>query len=274
MSTRSSIVTRLAAAVALSLAPLGLLAVVAPWVPSRGLGSVAVAFAISVLALLGGVVVLPYVELRALRVALASVVAGLVAMGAGFAVARGGHGAVASEVVAGLVGSGGVMLAAGALGAAVGSRVAHPGHLVAVALASSAADVWSVHAPEGVTRSLVETPDFALQRLFALSAAVPPSRVPFAAIGAGDVVFVALYLAAAYRHGLSFRRIAIALGIGLACAGAMTFVFHMALPALPFLGLGVVLADRRARTVARGDRWPTALAGAIFAAAIVRVALR
>jgi hypothetical protein len=121
---------------------------------------------------------------------------------------------------------------------------------------------------------LVETTDTALQRLLAISSAVPPSPLPVAVIGAGDALFAALYLSAAVRHGLAYRRVALALGAGLLAAGALTFVFHRALPALPFLGAAVLAVEPRARRVARRDRGPTLVAAAILLGAVLRVVLR
>ena len=90
-------------------------------------------------------------------------------------------------------------------------------------------------------------------------------------IGAGDLVFAALYVAAFRRHGLPARRAlgalggAFALGLGLLCLTLRP------IPLLPLLGGAVVLSDRRARSLDRRG-WRTVLL--VSAALLVAIALR
>lgn len=263
----------LSTAVLRALAAPAMLALVAPAMRIAPFVAIALAFLTASTAIVIGTVAAPVARLHSWRNVLGTLAAGMVLMASGYLLSRAGQRAVSWEVLSGLVGSAGVLLAGTAVGSAVGSRIVHPGHLVAVALASSAADIWSVHAPEGVTRALAETPDSALQRLLTVSVAVPPSRVPDAAIGFGDVVFAALYLAASARHGMPRRRTALAIAAGLAVAGAAALVFERPIPALPSIGAAVVLAQPRARAIARGDGGPTLVAGLLLAIAIVRLFL-
>jgi hypothetical protein len=261
-------------ALVLALTPLALLALVAPALRVSPLAGIAIAFATATTALVAATARAPHAALSRLRPALATAATGAVLMGLGFALARTAHGAVGAEVAAGLVGTAGVLLLGIGIGALVGGRIAHAGHLTAVALASSAADIWSVHAPEGVTHAIVETPDMAVQRLLTVSAAIPPGRVPDAIIGLGDVLFAALYLAASAKHALPRWRTALGVMAGLLLAGAGTFVARMALPALPFIGACVVLAQPRARAIARKDLLPTLVAAGLVLLSLARVFLR
>ena len=267
----SSLISRLARALALGLAPLALLCVAAPLLQVPPLGGIAIAFATACAAILCTTGTAPYGQLTPIPRGLGIAIAGGALMGAGYLLTRAAHGDTLTDVVAGLVGTAGVLCLGTIVGALVGLRIQDPGHLTAVALASSAADLWSVHAPEGVTHALVATPDVALQRLLTVSSAVPPSRTPDAVIGLGDVLFAALYLATTARHGLPRRRMLAAIGIGLLLAGASTFAARMALPALPFIGAMVVLSQPRVRVIAPKDRFPTIVAGALVVAAVLRV---
>jgi hypothetical protein len=73
-------------------------------------------------------------------------------------------------------------------------------------------------------------------------------------LGAGDVVFTALYLASSRRHGLPWRRTMIALLLAYAVTAAVVLVLETAVPALPLLGLAVVLAHPEARRPRIADR--------------------
>lgn len=76
----------------------------------------------------------------------------------------------------------------------------------------------------------------------------------------GDITFAALYLAAARRHGLPVSRTLVALALGLAATLATVLLTGIGVPALPFLGLAVVLAHPEARRIPHPDR-PKALVG-------------
>jgi hypothetical protein len=131
------------------------------------------------------------------------------------------------------------------VGGAVGRAIEHPGQLVFVAVVSAAADAGSVFHPSGPSAVMAKSQ-------VALSlAALPwpmlgtPAIEPL--LGAGDVVFTALYLASARRHGLPWRRTMVALLLAYAATAAVVLVLEIAVPALPLLGLAVVLAHPEAR---------------------------
>lgn len=171
-----------------------------------------------------------------------------------------------------VLGSYGLILAGAALGGAVGARMHRAGHLLAVALVSAGVDLWSVTSPSGPTHAIVRNP--ALVRLLTVSVALPSSTEPQPAIGVGDVIFVALYLAAAQRFSLPVGRTVALLGAAVMAAGALAMAAGTPVPALPFLGLAMVLGHRAAREVHPEDRRATAFAALLFASAVVHVALR
>ncbi|MDD9970599.1 MAG: hypothetical protein OXR73_30460, partial [Myxococcales bacterium] len=132
-----------------------------------------------------------------------------------------------------------------AVGTFVGARVERPGHLLFVALVSSLADIVSVYHPQGVSHAIIES-ETALS-LLALSFPMLGTDAIEPLLGVGDLVFVALYLTASRVHQLSLRRTLAALSLGLAVTAASVVVLEMALPALPFLGLSILIALPAAR---------------------------
>ncbi len=253
--------------------PPAALAIAAPWIHVRGIAAVTIAYAVASSTIIAATSGARLEPLRPPRTAVGFGVLGAALMAAGLLLSRIGHTRAPYELASGFVGTLGVLTLGTTLGASVGLRIQHAGHLLAVALASSAADIWSVHAPEGVTHAVVHTRDVALQRMFTVSAAVPPFRFPEAVIGLGDVIFVALYLATAERHELSRPRMIAALACGLLAAGAIAIVLARPIPALPAIGAAVVLFTPQARVIQRHDRFPTAVAAALLVAAIGRVLL-
>lgn len=190
----------------------------------------------------------------------------------GFLLGRvGAHSAVAAAI-AGLFSSGAVLALGTSLGASVGLRIAHPGHLLAVMLASSGADLWSVLSPSGISRAVVDSAA-AVQRAVAVSAQVDSQQGPDAMIGLGDVIFSALYMGAARTHQLALGRMRLAVLLGLVASGLVALALGMPLPALPLMGLAVVVLVPEARKVAPRDRTATAFAGALLLAAIAVLAL-
>lgn len=137
------------------------------------------------------------------------------------------------------------------LGAGLGARIEKPGHLLAVAAVSGLADLWSVYDPAGpsaaLARKVAEEPD----RVSAFALSFPmlgTEHIP-AIIGAGDVLFCALYLAAFERHRLPSWKALSALAIGFALALLGLLWLERPLPLLPLLGGAVVLSDARVRSL-------------------------
>jgi hypothetical protein len=151
------------------------------------------------------------------------------------------------------------------LGTIVGGAIEHPGHLVFVAIVSAAADVFSVFHPSGPSAAVAQSE--AALSVLALPWPMLGTRAIEAFLGIGDVIFTALYMAAARRHALSLGRTALALTLGYVVTMVAVVALEVAVPALPFLGLSMVAAHAQARTPPSRDR----LRGYATAAAVVAV---
>lgn len=137
------------------------------------------------------------------------------------------------------------------LGTALGGRIDKPGHLLAVAAVSSLSDLWSVFDPAGpsavLARKVMEQPD----RVSAFALCFPllgTTHIP-AIIGAGDVLFAALYVSAFERHGIPTKKALIALGLGFVAGLCVLLWLERPLPLLPLLGSAIVLSDARVRSL-------------------------
>lgn len=145
----------------------------------------------------------------------------------------------------------GLLLGATLVGAVVGCAIEHPGHLIFVAIVSSAADVFSVFHDAGPSHAIVES-EAALSVLALPWPMLGTSQIE-PLLGAGDVVFTALYVAAARSHRLSLGRTAVALGLAFAVTMGAVVALMAPVPALPFLGLAMVLAHPAARRPPQQD---------------------
>jgi hypothetical protein len=236
-------------------------AAVAPRPASVPVLVVALGFGLLVFALLSTCALSPPIDRR--RVAFALLPLALpIAIGVTGASASDAAGAVA--VLVGLLASGSL------LGSFLGGEIEHPGHLLPVAYASSLADLYSVFSPSGPTAQIVEDhPD--LLAVLALPMSFGDHRfVPV--LGIGDVLMTALYLAAARRHGLDRRRLVVAFALAYAVVLAALVVTARPLPALPALGLAVLMALPEARRVPAADR-SKALIGTLGLTALLALAI-
>ena len=162
------------------------------------------------------------------------------------------------------------------VGAALGERIEQPGQLVAVALVSGIADLWSVLDPGApsarlAAEALAEPEQLAL---FALPFPLLGSDLVPAVIGAGDVVFAALYAGVFRRHGLSHIRVLAALSAGFALGLGALLITERPVPLLPLLGGAVVLSDARARSLPAREWRTVALACAALLSVIALRVLR
>ncbi|MGE0785374.1 MAG: hypothetical protein AB7S26_06790 [Sandaracinaceae bacterium] len=156
-------------------------------------------------------------------------------------------------------------------GGVVGSAIDKPGYLIVVAVVSSMVDAFSVLHPSGPTAQIVE-----------LEAAVNVLVLPFPffgttriepVLGVGDVTFVAIYFAACRRHGLPMVRTIVGLTIAFVATMIAVLVLQRGIPALPFLGAGVVLAHPQARALPEEDRRRAAIGIVGIAVALLAIAL-
>jgi hypothetical protein len=148
------------------------------------------------------------------------------------------------------------------VGATIGGRIQHAGHLSVVVVVSSIADLASVLAPSGPSHEIAESP--ALLSLLALSWPMAGTTRIEPLLGVGDVVFVALYLGAAAQHGLSMRRTLVALASALAITAAVVALLALPIPALPFLGAAMLIAHPAARLPPAEERAKAGIALVLF----------
>ena len=158
-----------------------------------------------------------------------------------------------------------------AVGASIGRRVAHPGHLLPACAVAAAADVASLVHPSGPSHAIASS-ERALA-FFAVGFPVPGTHLVAPALGVGDLVFLALVLGVAAAHRLSLARATLAGAAGLGIAGALSARFELPIPALVPIGAAVVAGLPEARRLRREDRRPAAIAVAIAAAIATGVLL-
>jgi hypothetical protein len=170
----------------------------------------------------------------------------------------------------------GALLAfAWATGTAIGRRIERAGHLLPAIFVAAAADVASVASSWGPSRAIVAS-ERALS-LLAISAPVPGVVAAAPVLGVGDLVFVALVLGTVDAQKLPYAR-----AVGLSFAGILLAGFGSAwlgaaVPALPAIGLLLLVGLPAIRVVARKDRTVTTIAvgvSLIVAIASVVSALR
>lgn len=145
------------------------------------------------------------------------------------------------------------LLGAGTLvGAVVGRAIEAPGHLLVVAIVSALVDAYSVLHPAGPTAQIIQI-EAAVDVLILPWPILGTARID-PVLGVGDIAFAAIYAVASRRHGLSMTRTLAALAVGLAATLAVVLATGAGIPALPFLGAAVVIAQPEARRVPPKDR--------------------
>jgi hypothetical protein len=145
-----------------------------------------------------------------------------------------------------------LLMAGGAVGGAVGGRIEHPGHLLAVVVVSLLVDTFSVYHPAGPTAAVVSQPR--ALAVLALSWPMLGSTGTAPVLGVGDVIFASLYVAVSRRHGLGARRTIVALAAGLAATMLAVILSGLPIPALVGMGLAVLVAHPEARRLPAKDR--------------------
>lgn len=164
------------------------------------------------------------------------------------------------------------LLALGTLvGAVVGNAIDEAGYIVVVAVVSALVDSYSVLHPEGPTAQIVEIEVAVNVLLLPMPILGTGEIAPL--LGVGDVAFAAIYMVASRRHGLSLARTAVAIGVGLLGTLAIVIATGRGIPALPLMGLAVVIAQPKARALPRKD-WVRAAVGiGVLVLAIVALVL-
>lgn len=156
------------------------------------------------------------------------------------------------------------------LGAAIGGRIQAPGHLLAVFGISSLADLWSVYDPTGPSAKLAVHAASQPEKLVVLALPWPmfgSERIE-AIIGAGDILFAALYLAALVQHRLAATRAAWLMVGGLLIGLGGLLTFERAIPLLPLIGAAVMIAEPKARSLSARERRSVAVVLTVLAVVI------
>jgi hypothetical protein len=131
------------------------------------------------------------------------------------------------------------------VGAAVGARIQHAGHVGVVALVSTFADAFSVGHPEAPSATLARS-ETALSLLAVPWPMLGTSRIE-AVLGVGDLVFAGLYIAAARTHALSLTRTTAALVCAFVLAMLAVIATELPIPVLPFMGAAMVVVHPQVR---------------------------
>jgi hypothetical protein len=158
-----------------------------------------------------------------------------------------------------------------AVGASIGRRVQHPGHLLPACVVVGAVDLGSVLSSFGPSRAIAAS-ERALSML-AVSFPVPGSTAFAPALGVGDLVFIALVLGAVAAHRLPLVRAAVLCFAGTAVAGAMASLLETAIPALVPIGAALVLGLPAVRNLRPEDRRSAKLAMSIAVSIAVATTL-
>lgn len=138
------------------------------------------------------------------------------------------------------------------LGSAIGGRVQHAGHLLPATVVAACADVISISHPQGPTHAIVESEQ--AMSLLAFAFPVPGHLAMAPALGAGDLVFTALWLAAAVKHRLSTSRVALGALLGALISGLVSAALQTSVPALPAIGALLLLLTPAARRLEGRDK--------------------
>ena len=158
-----------------------------------------------------------------------------------------------------------LLFAGGLVGAALGREVVDRAHLWPLVIVAAAADLWSVTAPAGVTRAIVEGRAPISLSAVVLHLPVGPGEVA-PVLGVGDILLTSFLVAAAARVGLPRRRTGLGLAAGFfICFGALAAI-QAPVPALPFVALAFAAAHGAAlRPRPRELGAALAVAGSLFA---------
>lgn len=128
------------------------------------------------------------------------------------------------------------------VGAVLGREVVDPAHLWPLVVVAASADLFSVLAPAGVTRAILDGTAPVSLSAVVLHLPITTDAPPAPLLGVGDLLFTGFLGGAAARLDLPPRRSVVGLAAGFAtCLGGLLAV-EVPLPALPFLGVGFAFA--------------------------------
>lgn len=145
-----------------------------------------------------------------------------------------------------------LVAAAWGIGSPIGARVQDPGHLLPACVVAACADIVSVVSPHGPSHAIAAS-ERALA-VFTVSFAVPGTHAFAPALGAGDLIFLALVLGAAQAHKLPYFRAVLLASGGVLAAALLSRWTQMAVPALPTIGAAVLAGLPETRRLKPKDR--------------------
>jgi len=149
------------------------------------------------------------------------------------------------------------------------SRVLREGKLfLPVAVVAAIADIITVY--HGPVRYITENAAEVAQAFSASSPVPPPEGVPIlAAVGIGDFLFLALFLAAALRHSMATVKTMWAVFAVMLIAPAAFYIWpgSYGIPGLPFLAAAVIWANWRHLKFTSDEKRALIFAGVLVAAA-------
>ena len=123
------------------------------------------------------------------------------------------------------------------------TRIDRSWHIGAAAIMGLVADIWSVFAPSGLTRTMLEQRPDVLNYLL-VGFPIPGMGVrPI--IGIADYVFFAIFLLHAEKFGFGSRKALIVLTLSLVATLATVDLLGLGLPAIPFMAVFFVAANAK-----------------------------
>lgn len=139
----------------------------------------------------------------------------------------------------------GRLLAAGCAGLLLARMIEELWWVAMAALVVALADIWSVFSPQGVTNHIVK---HAPETLHWATIPVPIAGVPLDSgtfVGVTDLLFLALFLAVAWRWQLSLERNIVVLALSFVATLVIDaeLLTGRAVPALPLLSIAVVVVN-------------------------------
>lgn len=140
-----------------------------------------------------------------------------------------------------------VLTTGGLVGSYIGGLLQYPGMLMVVAYVAAFADCFSFFHPQGLTANVLANPK-ALALLTVPFPILGTAQIG-SLVGIGDVTFVALFITGTRATGLNVTRTALALAVAMVSVAMLVELGGSPLPALPFLGGAVVLAQPAARRI-------------------------
>lgn len=106
-------------------------------------------------------------------------------------------------------------------------------YIIPLSMIAGLADIWSVFAPGGVTKSAVSKPEILN---YALLTFPVPGRGVMSLIGVTDFIFAALYLALSDKFRLNRKKSLVLIGLSFVLSTILAVFAGLGIPVLPIMG--------------------------------------